>query len=144
MSLIGLPTIVEELLLVSVILFISTMIYKLLINKNEMREIKGKQKEKQERLKELQKTNPNEANQVMNEMLKLSQKQMKMTMKPMMVSLFVFIIVLPILPNLFPGVVANLPFTLPYFGSDFGWLAWYFILSMPLNSLFRRILGVEI
>jgi len=144
MSLLGLPVIIEELLLVSVILFITSLIYKFMINKNEIREVKEKQREKQEKIKELQKTNPKEANQVMNEMLKLSQKQMKMTLKPMMVSLLLFLVVLPFLPNLFPGVVANLPFTLPYFGSDFGWLAWYFILSIPLNSIFRKLLGVEI
>ena len=144
MSLIGLPAIIEELLLVSVVLFISSIIYKLLINKEKMREIKAKQKEKQEKIKELQKTNPNEANQMVNEMLALSQKQMKMTMKPMMVSLIIFILVLPILPNLFPGTVANLPFAIPFIGSEFGWLAWYFVLSIPLNSIFRKILGVEI
>ena len=144
MSLIGLSPMIEEILLVSVILFISSLIYKLLINKNEVREIKQKQKEKQDRIKEVQKTNPNEANQLMNDMLKLSQKQMKITMKPMMVSLLIFMVVLPILPSLFPGVIVNLPFTLPYFGSDFGWLAWYFVLSLPLNSLFRKILGVEL
>jgi uncharacterized membrane protein (DUF106 family) len=143
MSLIGFIPAIDELLLVSAVLFVTSLIYKLLINRSEMKEIKVKQKEKQDRIKEVQKTNPNEANQLMKEMLNLSNKQMKMTMKPMMVSLLVFILVLPILPNLFPGVVVNLPFTLPYFGSDFGWLAWYFVLSLPLNSIFRKLLGVE-
>ena len=144
MSLIGLPAIIEELLLVSAILFISSLIYKFLINKEQMREIKAKQKEKQQRLKEVQKTNPAEANQVMNEMLKLQQKQMKLTMKPMIVSFIIFILVLPILPSLFPGVVANLPFTLPYFGNTFEWLPWYFVLTIPLNTIFRKVLGVEL
>ena len=144
MSLIGLPAIIEELLLVSVILFITSLIYKFMMNHSEMREIKKKQKEKQDRIREIQKTNPKEANQLMNEMMSLSQKQMKMTLKPMMVSLLIFLFILPFLPGLFPGVVANLPFPLPYFGSDFGWLAWYFILSIPLNTLFRKLLGVEI
>lgn len=144
MSLIGLPVAIEELLLVAGILFISSLIYKFLLDHEKLKEIKTKQKEKQDRLKEIQKTNPEEANQVMNEMLKLSQKQMKMTMKPMIVSLVIFIIVLPVMPNLFPGTVVNLPFTLPYFGSDFGWMGWYFILSLPLNSIFRKILGVEL
>jgi uncharacterized membrane protein (DUF106 family) len=144
MSLLGFPAVIEELMLVSVILFVSSLIYKFLLDHDKLKEIKTKQKEKQERLKEIQKTNPGEANQVMNEMLKLSQSQMKLTMKPMIVSLVIFIIVLPILPQLFPGTVVNLPFSLPYFGSDFGWMAWYFILSLPLNSIFRKILGVEL
>jgi uncharacterized membrane protein (DUF106 family) len=144
MTLIGLHPGIEELLLASVIIFITSVIYKVLINKEEARNIKEEQKEKQERMKELQKTNPEEANKVMNEMLKLSNKQFKLMMKPMIVSFILIIIILPILPSLFPGAVVNLPFTLPYFGSDFGWLMWYMIVSIPLNSIFRKLLGVEI
>lgn len=144
MSLIGLPAIIEELLLVSAVLFMSSLIYKFMIKREDMREVKSKMKEKQDRIKELQKTNPKEATQVLNEMMKLQHKQMKMTMKPMMVSLLIFLLVLPVLPNLFPGTVANLPFAIPFVGSEFGWLAWYFILSIPLNSIFRKIVGVEI
>ncbi|MBN2202578.1 MAG: DUF106 domain-containing protein [Candidatus Aenigmarchaeota archaeon] len=144
MSILGLSAAIEEFLLVALILFGSSLIYKFLLDHEKLKEIKSKQKEKQERLKEIQKTNPDEANQVMNEMLKLSQNQMKLTMKPMIVSLIVFMLVLPIMPQLFPDSVVNLPFTLPYFGSDFGWMAWYFILSLPLNSIFRKILGVEL
>jgi uncharacterized membrane protein (DUF106 family) len=65
-------------------------------------------------------------------------------MKPMIVSFLIVIIILPFLPDLFPGVVVNLPFSIPFFGNDFGWLAWYIIVSVPLNSIFRRLLGVEI
>jgi uncharacterized membrane protein (DUF106 family) len=144
MSLIGLPAIIEELLLVSAVLFVSSLIYKFMIKREDVRELKAKMKEKQNKIKEMQKTNPNEANQALNEMMKLQNKQMKMTMKPMMVSLLIFFLVLPVLPNLFPGTVANLPFEIPFVGSEFGWLAWYFVLSIPLNTLFRRILGVEI
>jgi uncharacterized membrane protein (DUF106 family) len=144
MALIGLHSGIEELLLASAIIFLTSVIYKVLINKEEARKIKEEQKEKQEKMKELQKTNPEEANRVMNEMLKLSNRQFKLMMKPMLVSFILIIIILPILPSLFPGAVVNLPFTLPYFGSDFGWLAWYMIVSVPMNSIFRKMLGVEI
>ena len=206
MSLIGLPLSLEVLLLCSVIFFLSSLIYKLLINKEQIREVKAKQKEHQERVKELQKTNPEQANQAMNDMLKLSQKQMKITMKPMMVSLLIFILVLPILAGAygdinvqltdnsgvltidktnytlqlsgnqlsvggtsyslpssdqqiggynwniqaqddrvtFSRIVAFLPFSLPLLGSDMGWFAWYFVLSLALTSIFRKVLGVEI
>lgn len=40
-------------------------------------------------------------------------------------------------------VVVKLPFTLPIFYYGFGWLMWYFILSIPLISLFRKIMGVH-
>ena len=144
MTLLGLSPIVEEILLACAMVLISTLFYRFLMDQEKVRNIKSEQKEKQEKIKELQKSNPQEANKVMNEMMKLSHKQMKITMKPMMVSLLIFLLVLPVLPNLFPGTVANLPFAIPFVGSEFGWLAWYFILSIPLNSIFRKILGVEI
>ena len=144
MTLLGLHPGIEELLLAAVIVFITTLIYRFLMNQNEAREIKSQQKEKQEKMKELQKTNPEEANKVMTEVLRLSNKQFKIMMKPMIVSFLIVIIILPFLPDLFPGVVVNLPFSIPFFGNDFGWLAWYIIVSVPLNSIFRRLLGVEI
>jgi uncharacterized membrane protein (DUF106 family) len=33
---------------------------------------------------------------------------------------------------------------LPYFENDFGWLAWYIIVSIPLGILFRKLLRVEL
>lgn len=39
-------------------------------------------------------------------------------------------------------VVANLPFTLPIWGSHLGWLGWYILFSIPITSVFRKALGV--
>ena len=144
MTLLGLHPGIELFLLASVIIFITTLIYKFLINQDEAREIKKQQKEKQEKMKEVQKTDSQEANKIMNELLKLSNKQFKLMMKPMIVSFLLVKLILPFLPGLFPGSVVFLPFSLPFFGDDFGWLAWYIIVSVPLNSIFKRILGVEI
>jgi uncharacterized membrane protein (DUF106 family) len=44
----------------------------------------------------------------------------------------------------FSRIVVLLPFSLPYFENDFGWLAWYFFTSVVLNFVFRKILGVEL
>jgi uncharacterized membrane protein (DUF106 family) len=145
MSLLGLPAGIEEILVAAVVTLVVTLIYKFFINHERLKEIKCQQKEKQEKLKELQKTSPEEAKKCMNEMMALSNEQMKMTMKPMFITLILSIVVtLPILQQLFPGAVVKLPFILPYFEGDFGWVAWYFIVSVPLNSIIRRILGVEL
>ncbi|NIM47307.1 MAG: DUF106 domain-containing protein [Candidatus Aenigmarchaeota archaeon] len=207
MTLTGLPIFIEEILFAAIIIFVTTLIYKFLINQNEIRELKEKLKEKQAKTKELQKTNPEEAKRIMTETLKLSNKQFRMTMKPMMISLILIIIVLPFLAEMygdkivtlennkgsltldektydlelteeklilenteckipcndqaigdykwdinlegensvkFSRIVVLLPFSLPFFGNDFGWLFWYILTSLILNSLFRRILGVEI
>jgi len=140
----GLPIAIEELVISAVIVFIITLFYKVLINQNAVRELKNEQKEKQQRIKELQKTNPEEANKLLNDVLKLTNKQMRMNMRPMIPTFILVIVALPWLAQLFPVAVVKLPFTLPFFGNDFGWLMWYIIVSIPLNQLFRRLIGVEL
>lgn len=222
MTLTGLPIGIEELLTTAVIVFVTTLIYRFLINQNELRELKQKMKEKQGKVKELQSANPEDAKREMAEILNLSNKQMRMTMKPMMVSLILFFIFLPFIgeaygdkvaainnsignitvdgtfynftlsngkinlnnisctlpcdeqtigkykwnilnvtednnifsflgfsssstPSIkFSRIVVLLPFSLPYFENDFGWLMWYFLFSVILNFVFRKILGVEL
>ena len=144
MTLIGLPVFIEELLASAVIVFIISIFYRFLINQNELRELKSKLKEKQAKVKELQKSNPQEANKMLNEVLALSNKQFRMSMKPMLLTLIVVGIILPYFPQIFPGAVVKLPFYLPIFENDFGWLAWYILVSIPLGQLFRKLLGAEL
>ncbi|MFH1228973.1 MAG: EMC3/TMCO1 family protein [Candidatus Aenigmatarchaeota archaeon] len=143
MSLIGLPIFIEEILASALITFLITVIYRFLGNQSDMRQLKIDMKEKQSKIKEVQKTNPQEANRIMNEVMVLTNKQMKMNMKPMMLTLVVVSLALPYFPNFFPGDVVSLPLSLPYFGDSFGWLMWYFIVSIPFGYGFRKILGVE-
>jgi uncharacterized membrane protein (DUF106 family) len=142
MSLLGLSAGIEEILVAAAITFVVTLIYKFTLNQPRLKEIKSQQKEKQEKLKQC---TPDEQKKLMGEMMTLSNEMMKMNMKPMIITLFLSLVVtLPILTQLFPGTVVKLPFTLPYFEGDFGWVAWYFIVSIPLNSMIRKVLGVEI
>jgi uncharacterized membrane protein (DUF106 family) len=140
----NLPVSIEELLFSAIITFVITLIYKFLTNQSEMKQLKVNMKEKQAKIKELQKTNPQEANKMLNEVMALSSKQMRMNMKPMLLTLVVVSIALPWFGQAFPGAVVKLPFTLPYFENDFGWLAWYIIVSIPLGILFRKLLRVEL
>ncbi len=43
----------------------------------------------------------------------------------------------------FQMVVAVLPVALPFFGDDLGWLGWYFIFSVPMIILIRKILKIS-
>ncbi|MEM5778500.1 MAG: EMC3/TMCO1 family protein [Candidatus Aenigmatarchaeota archaeon] len=141
---IGLPIFIEEFLLTMLIVFVISVFYRFLINQNEIRELKASLKEKQTKLKELQKTNQQEANKVLNEILLLNNKQFRIMLKPMLLTLIVVGLSLSYFGQLFPGTVVKLPFELPFFGSDFGWLMWYIIISIPLGQLFRKLLGAEI
>lgn len=44
----------------------------------------------------------------------------------------------------FQKIVALLPASLPFFGDDFGWLAWYFIVSIPFMIIIRKLMGIKI
>lgn len=41
-------------------------------------------------------------------------------------------------------IVALLPVSLPYFADDMGWLGWYFVVSVPLMVLFRKMLKINV
>jgi uncharacterized membrane protein (DUF106 family) len=135
---------IAEIIISAIITFIIALLYRFLINQNTLREVKTKQKENQEKTKELQKTNPDEANKLLAETISLSRKQFRLTMKPMMLTLVVVMILLPWMAYIFPGIIVKLPFYLPYFENDFGWLAWYMIVSIPLGQIFRKLLGAEL
>ncbi|MFQ6010113.1 MAG: EMC3/TMCO1 family protein [Candidatus Aenigmatarchaeota archaeon] len=142
-----LPPILAEMVIAAVIAFIITIFYKKMVNQSELKELKEEQRKLQEKVKELQKTNPDEANRLTKEMLKLTNKQMKMNFKPMLPTLLLVIILFPWIASVFMSsehlLRAMLPFTLPFFGNDFGWLMWYIVVSIPFSQIFRKLLGVQ-
>lgn len=42
----------------------------------------------------------------------------------------------------FAQVVATTPFAFPFFGSNFGWLGWYIIASIPLVIIIRKVMKI--
>lgn len=154
MSLMGLPAIIEELIISALITFVITLIYRFLANQSEIRELKARLKEKQAKIKELQKTNPQEANKLMTETIGLSSSQFRMNRKPIFLTLIVVAIVLPWMGNIFAGIIIKLPFYSSLFKSLLGWLlgsgglikpwlAWYMLVSIPIGQLLRKLIGVE-
>lgn len=139
----GLNPAVSLFMLAGAVSFVLTLPYRFLVDQKKMREHKEKVKEIQKQIKEAQKTDQKKANELMTEMLGLSNKQMMSNFKPMMPGMILVIIVLPWIATAFTGPVAILPFTLYYFGNDFGWLMWYIVASMPLTYIFRKMLGVQ-
>jgi len=65
-----------------------------------------------------------------------------MNFRSMIPSMLFVIVFLPWVVLNFTGPVVMLPFSLPYFGNDFGWLMWYMITSIPFSITFRKIMGV--
>lgn len=136
------PAVIAELFLAVLITFVITLFYKFLVDQNKMKSMKDEMKEMQKKIKEAQKTNPEQANKMMGDVLKLTNKQMFLNFKPMIPTMIFVFALLPWMASVFTGPIVLLPFSLPFFGNDFGWLMWYIILSMPLTIFFRKILGV--
>jgi uncharacterized membrane protein (DUF106 family) len=141
--LVALPPVIGEAIFAAMITLVITLFYRYLVDQASLREMKAQMKALQDKAKELQKTNPEEANKTVSEVLKLSNKQMIMNFKPMFPTLIFVLLLLPWMGTVWNGAVAMLPFTLPYFGNDFGWLMWYILLSVPMSQVFRKALGVE-
>jgi len=140
----ALPPVVSDLILAAIITFTITLCYRVFVNQARMKELKVQQQELQKKAKEVQKTNPEEANKVMGDALKLTNEQMKMNMRAMLPTFAIVLVVLPWMAKIYAYVrVAVLPFALPYFGNDFGWLMWYFLASIPMTQLFRKLMGVQ-
>jgi len=41
-------------------------------------------------------------------------------------------------------VAAVLPFSMPFLGTDLGWIFWYIIVSIPLMIIIRKLYGIKI
>jgi uncharacterized membrane protein (DUF106 family) len=141
--LLGLNPVVGIFIIAALISLLLTLPYRFLVDQKKMREHKEKVKDIQKRIKDAQKTDQKKANELMTEMLSLSNKQMMSNFKPMMPGMILVILFLPWVATVFTGPVALLPFSLPYFGNDFGWLMWYIVASMPMTYMFRKMLGVQ-
>ncbi len=138
------PAVVSVLLFSALITFIISLFTKLLVDNKKVSELKQKQKDLQEKAKTVQKENPDEANKILAEVMSTTNEIMKMNMKPMIPTMLFILVLLPWLGIVFTKPVAILPnhMELPLFGNDFGWLSWYFITSIPLSTLFRKMMGV--
>ena len=126
------------------IVFVITIFYKKMIDQSAARLIKQEMSDVKARVKELQKTNPEEANKESMKMLAASNKQMKLAMKPMLPTMIFVLLLLPWMSTVFHGYTVALPVSLPLVGNSMDWLVWYIVLSIPMNMLFKRAMGVEI
>ena len=130
-----------EFLLASFVVFLITITYRFLGDQEKVKGIKNQISEMQKKIKEV-KNNMVEYEKISAEMLKLTSQQMRSSLKPMIFVLIVASAFLPWMAEVFVDSIVSLPFSLPFFGNDFGWLGWYITASIPLSMVFRKALGV--
>jgi uncharacterized membrane protein (DUF106 family) len=137
-------------------IFVSTLITVItskVQDQKGLKKLKEKMSKQQERLKAAQKKHDTkQANKISKEMMGMQSTMMSQTMKPMLYTFVPIIIIFgwlrqyPDLRNFIEiqGYFVTLPFALPHFGSQLGWLGWYIMCSFPASSLLRKILKMDV
>jgi uncharacterized membrane protein (DUF106 family) len=138
--LLGLPSVLSVAVIAGLMTVFYTVLNKVLVNQGKVRELKAKIAELTKKGKS---QNEAESKAAMTEALSLQNQQMMMSFKPLLVTLVLFSVLLTGMPAAFNGPVAILPASLPFFGADFGWFMWYFVVSIPASIMARKLLGVE-
>jgi uncharacterized membrane protein (DUF106 family) len=128
--------------LLTVIVIAINMIF---INKNAVNELKEKMNILREELIELQKQgNLEKAKEVLNEITKHNLNYMKHTLKALMISIVAIALILPWIQYTYKDMpVARLPMALPYVGSNLNWFLWYFIASLAIGWVIRKLMGLD-
>ncbi len=131
-------------LLATVLSFLFALIYRAVMDVEKIKKIKKESKEFKKRMDEARKKGDHkELKDLWEKSMKLTQEQFALTMKPLMLTFALVIVVFPLMKKLYSGVVFDLPFPLPFIGSQIGWLGLYIIISIPTSTLFRKLLGVD-
>ncbi len=116
------------------------------IDQKKMKALKEKSKLYQEKMKEAQKKgNMKNVKKYQQEFSKLTMEMMSSSMRPMLFTFPPIILIFSWLRYLIPHdqVIIVLPFSLPYWGNDLGWLGWYILMSFSTSPLFKKILNIE-
>lgn len=134
-----------SLLIVSILLtIIVVLINKFSVDKKVMREMKDKMSGIRESLTKAQKEgNTEQANKFLASMMEANNKYMRYSFKAMVISLIVLSLFLPWLRYKYSALVTALPFTLPFIGSQIGWVGWYILASFAIGWVIRKIVEGE-
>jgi uncharacterized membrane protein (DUF106 family) len=139
------PPIVSLFIVSFLITFLIILINKFFINQSAVKILKAKMEQMREDALKLQKDgNMEKANDVLNEMTKANLDYMRHTFKALAVSILVIILFLPWVQTTYKDItVAKLPLAVPYIGSNLNWFVWYFIASLAIGWIVRKMMGVE-
>ncbi|MEM5879534.1 MAG: EMC3/TMCO1 family protein [Candidatus Aenigmatarchaeota archaeon] len=139
----ALPPVLAVFIIASLVTIIVILINRIFINKNAVNELKQRMNVLREELIELQKQgNLEKAKEVLNEITKHNLSYMKHTLKALLVSVIAIALILPWVQYTYKDMpVAKLPLALPYLGSSLNWFIWYFIASLAIGWVIRKLMG---
>jgi uncharacterized membrane protein (DUF106 family) len=119
------------------------LINRTFINKNAVNELKEKMNSLREQLIEMQKQgNLEKAKEILDEITKNNLAYMKHTLKALLISVVAIILILPWVQYTYKDLpVAKIPLSLPYIGSSLNWFIWYFIASLTIGWVIKKLMG---
>jgi len=123
-----------------------TLVTNKVVDQKKMKATKEKMKEYQERMKKAQKNgNMKELNKLNKEMLSLQSEMFSNSFKPMLYTMLPILLLFSWLRYYIPSdiKVVELPFYLPIWGNQLGWFGWYFLSSIAVSPLIKKILNLE-
>lgn len=86
----------------------------------------------------------NKMNEHLSELMKINSEYFKFMLKPMIFSMIFVILLLPWLSSTYSGqIVATVPVAIPVVGGfEMSWFIWYFICTIVIGLVLRRMIGV--
>lgn len=126
-------------MLTLLILFVN----RLLVKKSFIEEIRTKMEQLKEKITQAQKEgNKEELQKFMGELMQTNNQYMKHNFKTLIVSLIVLSLLLPWLSYRYSAVIINIPFSLPFLGSQISWVYWYVLASFAVGWGARKVFGL--
>ena len=127
------------------ITLVMSLVNKKTLGSDKVKGVKDQMQELRQKMLESPKSgDTKKTNEYMAKMMAKNSEYMKFTMKPMLVSLLLVILILPVIRETYSGmIVATIPETLPVIGGiELDWFWWYFMVSLTLSLVIRKVLGV--
>jgi uncharacterized membrane protein (DUF106 family) len=134
------------------IAFITTFATARVIDQDEMKKNKKKLSAIKEKFEAATKAKDDKkAKKFQSEMMSVQGETMKNSIKPMMYTFPPIILVFQWLRQYGPlqtfifenDFLVSLPFTLPKYGNQFGWLGWYIVCSFMTSTVLRKIFKIQ-
>ena len=128
----------------SVILYITARII-------DPKEMKASQNTKSRVMKEAQTKGDTRA-KIQQELLRVQSRMLSMSMKPMLYTILTILVLFtwlgsyPVLVEAVTkggGHIVKLPFALPSFGTQLGWIGWYVLCSFATSTLIKKVFNIE-
>jgi len=139
------PPIVSLSALALIITVVVIAINRIFVDSKAMAELKSRMEQMREELIREQKDgNADRASKIVSDMTATNLKYMKHTTKALIISIILIIMILPWVQSTYSDItVARLPLTIPYVGSSLNWVVWYFVVSLTIGWVIRKLMGLD-